>query len=272
MDKNASFDDVILRYAGKSWSQIVEGLPKPVAGEDYCHTLKKFAYADTVKDRPLTEQLVHQIYYHPIEVYMFSDGWQNPDRIESTRRYCNSPDFINNSWPCLLPLEHNLSSAAKILDYGSGDGAISMHLRLRGYSDVTIADLATPTIQILREFIRRELDIKFSFLDHPAENPELGLVLLPPESFDYIVCSEVLEHCFDPIATLRHVISLLKPGGLLYLSTFFNCLKGLDPTHLHHNCIYQDHDLWFRIVEALGLKHVWNCRAGTKKGFVKHNA
>ena len=38
-------------------------------------------------------------------------------------------------------------------------------------------------------------------------------------SFDVVTAIEVLEHVLDPLETLRHVRSLLKPGGLFYFST-----------------------------------------------------
>ena len=63
-----------------------------------------------------------------------------------------------------------------------------------------------------------------------------------PHSFDAIICSHNLEHCLEPAAVIDALGSVLKPGGVLYLSfpgehtlAFPSRSGGLnyydDPTH-----------------------------------------
>lgn len=40
--------------------------------------------------------------------------------------------------------------------------------------------------------------------------------------FDFIVCTEVLEHTLNPFAAIKEMHRILKVGGLLFISTPFN--------------------------------------------------
>ena len=46
--------------------------------------------------------------------------------------------------------------------------------------------------------------------------------LLPVGSFDWIVCTEVLEHVLDPFAAVQEIRRLLKSGGYAFITTPFN--------------------------------------------------
>jgi hypothetical protein len=40
--------------------------------------------------------------------------------------------------------------------------------------------------------------------------------------YDYVVCTEVLEHTRQPFDAVNSIFSILKPGGLAFISTPFN--------------------------------------------------
>lgn len=85
-----------------------------------------------------------------------------------------------------------------------------------------------------------------------------------PESFDVISCLDVLEHLRQPRECLERMLSLLRPGGLLLITTididsFLAKLSGHRWVHFH-----RDH-LWYfnrrslsRIVTAAGFDVVLN--------------
>jgi len=45
---------------------------------------------------------------------------------------------------------------------------------------------------------------------------------IPAESYDIVVCTEVLEHTLKPFSAVKEIRRLLKPGGLSLVSTPFN--------------------------------------------------
>lgn len=51
----------------------------------------------------------------------------------------------------------------------------------------------------------------------------------PDASFDAVLCTEVLEHVPDPIAALRELVRLLRPGGELILTAPFCSLTHMSP-------------------------------------------
>ncbi len=45
---------------------------------------------------------------------------------------------------------------------------------------------------------------------------------IPADHFDFIVCTEVLEHTLQPFDAAVEIKRILKPGGLAFVSTPFN--------------------------------------------------
>jgi SAM-dependent methyltransferase len=90
------------------------------------------------------------------------------------------------------------------LDFGCGNGGLVRHLRDRKRVDAT----------------------GFEEGSIAAEARALGIPIIERDelagregSFDVITAIEVLEHTADPMAELSQIRRLLKPGGLLFLTT-----------------------------------------------------
>lgn len=142
----------------------------------------------------------------------------------------NSPDdphyrsFLDR---LLLPLVARLSPGAQGLDFGSGPG---------------------PTLSVMFE----ERGFPMQIYD-PFFAPDQAVL---QRQFDFVSCSETVEHFFDPAAEFARFDRLVRPGGWLAimtmitpeLSQFRQWHYPRDPTHV---CFYA-HDTMRWIADRHG--------------------
>jgi ubiquinone/menaquinone biosynthesis C-methylase UbiE len=63
-------------------------------------------------------------------------------------------------------------------------------------------------------------------------------------AFDAVLCTEVLEHVPDPIAALRELTRVLRPGGIMILTSPFASLTHFAPYHFcsgFNRFFYEEH-------------------------------
>ncbi len=108
----------------------------------------------------------------------------------------------------------------RVLDVGCGGGLICEPLARLG-ARVTGLDPAPETI----EAARRHAAGQGLAIDYRAGRVE-ELVAIDAEAFDAVTCLEVVEHVPDPAAFLKACAALLRPGGLMLLSTLNRTLKA----------------------------------------------
>jgi len=94
----------------------------------------------------------------------------------------------------------------KLLDVGCGNGEFMAQMRVLGW-DVRGVDFDAEAAAV---GLRSGLDIRLGSLSKET---------FPGESFDAITICHVIEHVHEPVELVRLSLSLLRPGGKLWLAT-----------------------------------------------------
>lgn len=94
----------------------------------------------------------------------------------------------------------------RVLDVGCGQGQFVDFMVRRGWETLGI-ELSESAMAVCNQFA---LPVKRIDVFDPA---------LAKESFDFITLFEVIEHIPAPLQMVRQIEQLLKPGGILYLTT-----------------------------------------------------
>jgi SAM-dependent methyltransferase len=139
----------------------------------------------------LTDENVPQVYIpEEHKEYFHKQQVQLPDNLRALA--------ILNS---LLP------QRGKLLEVGSYCGFFLDEIRRDGWDAVGLEPFRAAA-----DYSRREFGL--SIIDGALPQPQL-----PDGAFDAIVMLHVIEHMPDPIANLRELRRLLKPGGVLVVET-----------------------------------------------------
>ncbi|MCG3197503.1 MAG: putative S-adenosylmethionine-dependent methyltransferase [bacterium] len=147
-------------------------------------------------------------------------------------------------------------SGKRLLDAGSGTGWFSLRASERG-AKVTSIDVG---LNLLRE-VGRKCSTDKSVAD-------ICNLPFPDCSFDVVVSSEVIEHVPEPKRAVSELARVLKPGGLLALTT---------PNRVWHFAIvlanklgarpYQGHENWVGYRELRSWMEEWGLRVEEQFGF-----
>lgn len=145
-------------------------------------------------------------------------------------------------------------SNARVLDLGCGNGATlgtfrGRHLELHGI------DSSESGIRIAHSTHR---GISFTIGDISEDLPSF----YAPSSFDFVICTEVVEHVYNPRGLIRNSFRVLKPQGRLLISTPYhgwlkNSLLAVTGRLDHHFTALWDHGhikFWSRRTLSLLLE------------------
>lgn len=120
--------------------------------------------------------------------------------------HMEATDFSRERVQCVLDW---MPRDGKLLEVGVWDGTIVKNYRGHFNGQIYGTDL---TLDIMREALPLLFEAKPCNLDSDA---------LPwsDDFFDAVVCNEVIEHIFDTDRLVKELYRVLKPGGMLILST-----------------------------------------------------
>jgi len=115
----------------------------------------------------------------------------------------------------------SLQSKVKILDVGTGSSPYR-HLFLNHvFKTHDFQKLSSE--QLLHRNGYGQIDYVSDIVNIPVEN----------DSFDVIICTEVLEHVPDPIIAIKEMSRILKPGGIILITTPLGSHIHQEPYHFY---------------------------------------
>ena len=248
-----------VEFFGKSKAELLKGFVTYESNE-----VKRQIYN---KIKPYNDETARKMYlteeYDAMLLGGITDGWFSS--IENSARSKFDVEAYGEETIYRMALDLFNSRDIEILDYGCGSAIYSLNLYFMGFHNITLVDIPHRYFRFLK-FLCSKYGIALKFVPIEAEVASLGNI-----EFDYIICSNVLEHCWNPIRVLSFLVDHLKKGGWIYISDFYNSCNGEDPTHLYHNEIYQDEDLKHRIYRSLGIELVIYDKNGVGKGWRKND-
>lgn len=113
--------------------------------------------------------------------------------------------------------QHIQLKNSRVLDVGCGGGILAEAMANKG-AEVLGIDAEVEAINTAIEHAKQS-KISLDYYCTPIED-------LETETFDALTCMEMLEHIQHPELILKHCKRLLKPGGMLFLSTINRTLKA----------------------------------------------
>jgi 2-polyprenyl-6-hydroxyphenyl methylase/3-demethylubiquinone-9 3-methyltransferase len=101
----------------------------------------------------------------------------------------------------------------KVIDIGCGGGILSESMAALG-ANVTGIDMAPTPLQVAKLHLK-ETAQQVDYQQITAED----MAAKHPAEFDVVTCMEMLEHVPDPASVIAACAQLVKPGGMVFLST-----------------------------------------------------
>jgi len=124
-----------------------------------------------------------------------------------------------------------LPNGTRLLDAGCGSQRYKKYCEHLQYFAQDFGQYKNDDKKILgRGTVGGDAGYKYGKLDYVGDIWKISEL---DNTFDSILCTEVLEHIPYPNETLQEFHRLLKPGGRLILTAPANCLRHMDPYYFY---------------------------------------
>lgn len=147
-------------------------------------------------------------------------------KLRKSKIWIRLKRILNNEYDRIEWVQNQLEKiekGSKILDAGCGS---QQYRKFCGHLIYYAQDFGKYEIDKADSFTASEEKYKYGKIDYVGD---IWDIKEKDDTFDAILCTEVLEHIPYPEKTLWEFARLLKPGGILILTFPSNSLRHMDP-------------------------------------------
>jgi glycosyltransferase involved in cell wall biosynthesis len=168
-------------------------------------------------------------------------GFTTLRRVEVLKRYNR---FL---WDLVQPFV-----GTRVLEIGSGTGLMTKYLA--GKTQVTATDIDEDYVELLGRTFAHNPNVEVRHLDLAT----LATDGIPKQTFDTVVCSNVLEHIEDDGAALNSIRDVLRPGGrVVLIIPAVKSIYGEIDRAIHHYRRYSREEIETKLRTAgLDVEHL----------------
>src|SRR5680860_739139 len=191
---------------------ILDRMPEKVCVQDLWRSMDvTWDQLGCDQTRPESPEVDH-FYDHP--VWLLNGAFVELDALSNGHRQA-IVEWIGERLCTGRLKDHSI----RVLDYGGGFGTLAR---------IIAESVPNAHVDLFEPFAHRAV------WDAASDFPNLDVVAELKGPYDFVVAQDVFEHLPQPLASLREISALLRPGGfLIVVNNFTSCIKAHLPQTFH---------------------------------------